>query len=149
MVPLSQVKDRSLAFMGITMTINTTIIAQTQALWISAYFGGQLTPTAVEQCPAAVRAASDIKVEDDAELNLAWETALHSEFGKYRYPGGFGRRNPDFVFDAIPYIDLMLRDLGLAPERKQGMLSRCFSPYGTEDYTGLVEEWKAKASSKP
>lgn len=149
MVPLSQVKDRSLAFMGITMTINTTIIAQTQALWISAYFGGQLTPTAVEQCPAAVRAASDIKVEDDAELNLAWETALHSEFGKYRYPGGFGRRNPDFVFDAIPYIDLMLRDLGLSPERKQGMLSRCLSPYGTEDYTGLVEEWKAKASSKP
>ncbi|KAJ5367911.1 uncharacterized protein N7496_007671 [Penicillium cataractarum] len=149
MVPLSQVKDRSLAFMGITMTINTTIIAQTQALWIAAYFGNQLTPTAVEHCPAAVRAASDIKVEDDAELNLAWETALHTEFGKYRYPGGFGRRNPDFVFDAIPYVDLMLRDLGLSPERKQGMLSRCFSPYGTEDYTGLVEEWKAKSSKKP
>jgi hypothetical protein len=99
--------------MGITMTINTTIIAQTQALWIAAYFGNHLTPTAVEQCPAAVRAASDIKVEDDAELNLAWETALHTEFGKYRYPGGFGRRNPDFVFDALPYIDLMLRDLCL------------------------------------
>jgi hypothetical protein len=149
MVPLSQVKDRSLAFMGITMTINTTIIAQTQALWIAAYFGNHLTPTAVEQCPAAVRAASDIKVEDDAELNLAWETALHTEFGKYRYPGGFGRRNPDFVFDALPYIDLMLRDLGLSPGRKQGMLSRCLSPYGTEDYTGLVEEWKAKTSDKP
>ncbi|OOQ82443.1 flavin-binding monooxygenase-like protein [Penicillium brasilianum] len=149
MVPLSQVKDRSLAFMGITMTINTTIIAQAQALWIAAYFGNHLTPTATEHCPAAVRAASDIKVEDDAELNLAWETALHSEFGKYRYPGGFGRRNPDFVFDAIPYVDLMLRDLGLSHERKEGMLSRCFSPYGTEDYKGLVEEWKAKVLNKP
>lgn len=148
MVPLSQVRDRSLAFMGITMTINTTIIAQTQALWIAAYFGGQLTPTSREQCPQAVRAASDIKVDDDAELNLAWETALHSEFGKYRYPGGFGRRNPDFVFDALPYIDLMLTDLGLSTTRKQGMLARCLSPYGQEDYVGLVDEWKGKMATK-
>ncbi|KAF7712412.1 Uncharacterized protein PECH_004339 [Penicillium ucsense] len=148
MVPLSQVKDRSLAFMGITMTINTTMIAQTQALWIAAYFGGQLTPTSREQCPRAVRAASDLKVDDDAELNLAWETALHSEFGKYRYPGGFGRRNPDFVFDALPYIDLMLRDLGLSTERKQGMLARCFSPYGQEDYVGLVKEWQTKMAKR-
>ncbi|KAJ5166098.1 uncharacterized protein N7482_004879 [Penicillium canariense] len=146
MVPLSQVKERSLAFMGIPMTINTTIIAQAQALWISAYLGNHLTPTAVEHCPAAVRAASDIKVEEDAELDLAWETALHSEFGKYRYPGGFGRRNPDFVFDAIPYMDLLLRDLGLPHERKPGLLAQCFNPYGTEDYKGLVEEWKAKSS---
>ncbi|KAJ5699137.1 hypothetical protein N7462_001142 [Penicillium macrosclerotiorum] len=144
MVPLSQVRERSLAFMGITMTINTALVAQTQALWIAAYFGGHLTPTAVEHCPPAVRAASDAKSEDDAELDLKWETALHSEFGKYRYPAGFGRRNPDFVFDAIPYIDLMLRDLGLAPARKQGLLARCFDPYGTEDYKGLVGEWKAK-----
>ncbi|KAJ5305665.1 hypothetical protein PENANT_c041G01011 [Penicillium antarcticum] len=146
MVPLSLAKERSLAFMGITMTINTTLIAQTQALWISAYFRGNLTPTATEHCPPAVVASSDIKTEDTAELDLVWETALHSEFGKYRYPGGFGRRNPDFVFDAIPYIDLMLRDLGLSSGRKQGLLARCFQPYGTEDYRGLVDEWKAKWS---
>ncbi|KAJ5742813.1 uncharacterized protein N7511_011214 [Penicillium nucicola] len=146
MVPLSLAKERSLAFMGITMTINTTLIAQAQALWISAYFGGDLTPTATERCPPAIAAALDIKIEDTTELDLAWETALHSEFGKYRYPGGFGRRNPDFVFDAIPYIDLMLRDLGLSPARKQGFLARCFQPYGTDDYRGLVDEWKAKRS---
>jgi hypothetical protein len=147
MVPLSLVKERSLAFMGVTMTINTTLIAQTQALWISAYFRGDLTPIATEHCPSAVVAASDIKAEDTAELDLVWETALHSEFGKYRYPAGFGRRNPDFVFDAIPYIDLMLRDLGLSPERKHGFLARCFQPYGAEDYRGLVNEWKAKRSA--
>ncbi|KAJ5092647.1 hypothetical protein NUU61_007517 [Penicillium alfredii] len=144
MVPLSLLRERSLAFMGITMTINTTLVAQTQALWIAAYLGGQLTPTAVENCPSAVRTASDAKMDDNGQLDLAWETALHSEFGRYRYPAGFGRRNPDFVFDAIPYIDLMLRDLGLSPERKKGLLAQCFHPYGVEDYRGLVDEWKTK-----
>ncbi|CAG8890341.1 unnamed protein product [Penicillium egyptiacum] len=148
MVPLSLVKERSLAFMGITMTINTTLIAQTQALWISAYFKGDLTPTTRESCPLAVRGASDLKTEDISEIDLAWETALFTEFGKYRYPGGFGRRNPDFVFDAIPYVDLMLGELGLSPQRKQGLLARCFQPYGTEDYRGLVAEWKSKQTTR-
>lgn len=144
MVPLSCLKDRSVAFMGIAMTINTTLIAQTQALWISAYFGGNYTPTATEHCPPAVRAGLDLKSDDDGEIDWAWETTLHSEFGKYRYPAGFGRRNPDFVFDAIPYVDLMLRDLGLSTERKSGLLAQCFHPYGVEDYKGLIDEWKAQ-----
>ncbi|OKL55474.1 hypothetical protein UA08_09200 [Talaromyces atroroseus] len=144
MVPLSSIEDRSLAFMGIVSSIDTSLIAQTQALWIAAYFGGQLTPTAIERCPPAVRAAIDLKIDDDDEIDLAWETTLHSEFGRYRCPGGFGRRNPDFVFDAIPYIDLMLRDLGLSTERKGGLFSQCFYSYGAEDYKGLVDEWKAK-----
>ncbi|KAJ5902722.1 hypothetical protein N7495_003250 [Penicillium taxi] len=145
MVPLSVFNDRSLAFMGITMTINTALVAQTQALWISAYFGDQLTLKTNERCPLAVRAASDVKLEDDdSALDLAWETTLHSQFGKYRYPAGFGHRNPDFVFDAIPYLDLMMRDLGLPIERKKGLLAQCFHPYGPGDYRGLVTEWKAK-----
>ncbi|KAG0157354.1 hypothetical protein PDIDSM_4539 [Penicillium digitatum] len=144
MVPLSLVKERSLAFMGITMTINTTLIAQTQALWISAYFKGNLTPATRESCPLAVRAISDLKTEDTSQIDLAWETALFTEFGKFRYPGGFGRRNPDFVFDAIPYVDLMLRELGLSPQRKHGLLAQCFQSYGPEDYGGLVKEWKFK-----
>ncbi|KAJ6151337.1 hypothetical protein N7470_007931 [Penicillium chermesinum] len=140
---LARFMDRSLAFMGITMTINTTLVAQTQALWIAAYFGGQYTPTATEHCPPALRAGLDSKSENNDELDLAWETALHTEFGRYRYPAGFGRRNPDFVFDAIPYVDLMLRDLGLNPERKNGLLAQCLQPYGVEDYKGLIDEWKA------
>ncbi|KAJ5612089.1 hypothetical protein N7510_005283 [Penicillium lagena] len=144
MVPLALLKERSLAFMGVTMNFNTTLVAQAQALWITAYFGGQLTPAAVERCPPALCAAiSDGKASgEDSDLDLAWEIALHSEFGKYRYPAGFGRRNPDFVFDAIPYIDFLLRDLGLSHERKQGLLAQCFHPYGTEDYRGLLDEWK-------
>jgi hypothetical protein len=145
MIPLSTIKERSLAFIGIPMTINTTLLAQTQALWISAYLEGRLTPISTERCPPTVCALFDSKSEDDSELDLAWETTLHSEFGKYRYPGGFGKRNPDFVFDAIPYVDRMLLDLGLSTERKKGMLAPCFQPYWVENYKGLVDEWKAKA----
>ncbi|KAL1966821.1 hypothetical protein VTN77DRAFT_3786 [Rasamsonia byssochlamydoides] len=140
MVPPSMIKDRSIAFLGITMTINTTIIAQTQALWATAYFDDKL-----EVKPTVSRPAGKDKADTDAssESDLEWETALHSEFGKWRYPGGFGRQNPDFVFDAIPYVDLLLRDLGLRTHRKGSLLAEMFHPYGPEDYRGIVDEWKA------
>ena len=75
----------------------------------------------------------------DGDADLVWETALHSQFGVHRYRGGFGKRNPDFVFDAVPYVDLLLRDLGLDYTRKGGL--KWLEPYGVEDYRGLVEEW--------
>ncbi|GIK06168.1 hypothetical protein Aspvir_001812 [Aspergillus viridinutans] len=152
MVPCSLARERSLAFMGITMTINTTLVAQAQALWITAFFGGKPVLQPTERCPSAVRAAdadADVGklVEEREDLDLVWETALHSQFGRWRYPGGFGKRNPDFVFDAIPYVDLLLKDLGVRSVRKSGTLGRVLSPYGLEDYRGLVEEWMAGNSS--
>jgi hypothetical protein len=47
------------------------------------------------------------------------------------------------VFDTIPYIDLLLKDLGLESHRKKGVLTDIFQSYGPEDYIGLIEEWKA------
>jgi hypothetical protein len=149
MVPCSLARERSLAFMGIAMTINTTLLAQAQALWITAFFGGSPVLRATERCPSALRAVDDADAhaekldEKREEMDLVWETALHSQFGKWRYPGGFGKRNPDFVFDAIPYVDLLLNDLGVGSVRKSGILGRVLSPYGMEDYRGLVEEWMA------
>lgn len=145
MVPLSMIHERSIAFMGVTMTINTALLAQTQALWIAAYFNGKLDLKPTARYPSGL--AEDLTIEKlgnntNNDLDLTWETALHSEFGKYRYPGGFGRRNPDFVFDALPYVDLLLRDLGLETNRKGGVLAQCFAAYGMEDYRGLVDEWK-------
>lgn len=150
MVPLSIIHERSIAFMGVTMTINTTLLAQTQALWIAAYFNGKLDLKPTARYPSSL--AEDPAIEKHGnntnDLDLTWETALHSEFGKYRYPGGFGRRNPDFVFDALPYVDLLLRDLGLETNRKGGVLAQCFAAYGMEDYRGLVDEWKGPQVSK-
>jgi hypothetical protein len=135
--------------MGIAMTINTTLLAQAQALWITAFFGGSPVLRATERCPPTLQAVDDADAhaekldEKREEMDLVWETALHSQFGKWRYPGGFGKRNPDFVFDAIPYVDLLLNDLGVGSMRKSGILGRVLSPYGMEDYRGLVEEWMA------
>ncbi|KAF9887272.1 hypothetical protein FE257_010400 [Aspergillus nanangensis] len=143
MVPPAMAASRSIAFMGLTMTINTTMIAQAQALWIAAYFGGELTPAARERCPEGVVGVLEKEEDDGADVDLLWETALHSQFGVHRYPGGFGKRNADFVFDAVPYVDLLLGDLGLDVGRKEGGM-KWFEPYGVEDYRGLVAEWMAK-----
>lgn len=51
--------------------------------------------------------------------------------------------SPDFVFDAVPYMDLMMRDLGLQPNRKQGWKD-VWQPYGPADYRGCVDEWVEK-----
>ena len=75
---------------------------------------------------------------------LRRETVLHSRFGRWRYPAGYGARFPDFVFDAVPYLDLLLGDLGLPIYRKTGWVAEATEPYGPEDYRGLVEEWKGK-----
>ncbi|KAL5050993.1 hypothetical protein BDW71DRAFT_203038 [Aspergillus fruticulosus] len=182
LVPASDLaQERSVAFMGVAMTINTPLLAQTQALWISAFFSGkiQLDRIATEKCPpelvallektstsaatpgpaptetdnktpsataTAIEPASEPSTErqDSGYYNTLYETALHTQFGVHRYPGGLGRRNPDFVFDAIPYVDVLLKDLGLSGRRKEGgFLDRWLQPYGVEDYVGIVPEWIA------
>jgi hypothetical protein len=69
---------------------------------------------------------------------------LHSMYGEIRRPritGGAGRRYPDLVFDSLPYIDALLRDLGVSARRKSSLLKEIFEPYRLKDYQGLVEEW--------
>ncbi|KAL1980356.1 hypothetical protein VTN96DRAFT_4259 [Rasamsonia emersonii] len=141
MVPPGMIQDRSIVFLGITMTINVSIIAQTQALWATAYLDDKLDVKPAVTRSVASKAADP---DPDPDSDLQWETAMHTQFGKWRYPGGFGRQHPDFVFDAIPYVDLLLTDLGLRAHRKRGRLAEMFEPYGPEDYRGIVNEWRQK-----
>ncbi|KAL3472243.1 hypothetical protein BJX99DRAFT_8651 [Aspergillus californicus] len=172
MVPASPLAEgRSIAFMGVAMTINTPLLAQTQALWVAAFLGGRLDLGGVtrERCPVGLRgvveeyirgqttpsesgllkmgttttsSSSSMDSDKATEADTLWETALHTQFGVHRYPGGLGRRNPDFVFDAIPYVDLLLKDLGVRGDRKRGRGWRQWvEPCGMEDYVGVVEEW--------
>ena len=126
------------------------LIAQLQALWATAYFDDKLINPLMVSCwrgSIAEDADMDRKpaIKKSADLDLLkWETALQTQFGKWRYPGGFGKRNPDFVFDAVPYMDLLLKDLGLQSHRKSTFFTECFQPYGQSDYRGLVDEWKAR-----
>ncbi|KAL4904739.1 hypothetical protein BDW74DRAFT_178821 [Aspergillus multicolor] len=185
MVPATDLgRERSVAFMGVAMTINTPLLAQTQALWISAFFSERvsLDSIATEKCPEQIASIltktispspsfeADIdtkkpsatvtttittpetepltpkKKSGNGYFNTLYETALHTQFGVHRYPGGLGRRNPDFVFDAIPYVDMLLRDLGLSGARKKGgFAERWLQPYGVEDYVGVLGEWMGSA----
>lgn len=136
MVPPASINEPSIAFAGIVLTIHTLPVAQVQALWITAYLNNRL-PAQQTQKPKTSTGAFD----PDA---VAYETILHTRFGKWRYPAAFGRHFPDFVFDAVPYMDMLLRDLGLRFRRKKGWWAEVFHPYGPEDYKGLVDEWRIK-----
>ncbi|KAF3047245.1 hypothetical protein E8E11_008775 [Didymella keratinophila] len=120
--PPSTLAKRNIAFTGMLSTISTSICAQAQALWISAYFDGKL-----DRLPTAEQAR--------------WVTTLHARFGRWRYPCGYGARLPDFVFDAVPYLDMLLKDVGLENHRKSGRIAEWTEPYGPEDYKGLTGEW--------
>lgn len=126
MVPPSMISDRTLAFAGMASPLVTSTAAHIQGLWISAYLDGTL-----ERIP-------------ETEDAVRWETVLHSQWGKWRYPMGMTAIIPDFVFDSIPYLDLLLGDLGVKKHRKAGRFAEMIQPYGPGDYRDVVEEFKER-----
>ena len=130
-------RSRSIAFAGAHLSVSTVTVAQVQALWITAYFGNDIPSLASES--------------SYADNKIAWSTVLHSQFGKWRYPaagGGYGERFPDMAFDSLPFVDLLLTDLGL-PRHRKGGWREWFVPYTQADYRGLVTEWtKSVQASK-
>ena len=127
------VQRRDIAFAGVVMNFSIPLMAQLQALWITALFDGTLPQNVVPPADDA-----------DALARLQYTTVLTSRFGKWRYPAGHGSQFPDFVFDALPYLDQLLGDLGLPIYRKGGLLAEATTPYGPEDYKDIVAEWQAK-----
>jgi len=139
MVPPAFINERSIGFAGALMSVHTAMIAEAQALWLTAYLAHGLASDRQQQ-----RDAKDA-VKDAFDIDAVTESAvLHSRYCKWRYPIGFGLRFPDFAFDAVPYIDMLLRDLGLAWRRKKSGWNELFDPYGPGDYRGLVDEWRVK-----
>lgn len=127
-------QNRDIAFVGLVANFSNPITAHIQGLWVAAYLSGRLA-----RDPSAALGS------DDAMAQLHHETALHNRFGKWRYPADWGTtRTPSFIFDAVPYFDLLLRDLDLAWRRKGGVLREAWSAYGPEDYRDVSEEWKKK-----
>lgn len=124
-IPPTMVAKRNLAFAGMVSTVSTAIFAATQGLWITAFLDGKL---------------SRIAQSDD---EITKEVMLHTQWGKWRYPCGYGASLPDFAFDALCYVDLLLNDLGLVSHRKKGGLKEVFTPYKPWDYAGIVQEWEA------
>lgn len=126
MVPAddTHVSGRNLAYAGMISTVSTTILATVQALWICAFFDGKL------------------KREPPAQDELAKEVMLHTQFARWRYPAGrYGLEVPDLAFDSLPYVDLLLKDLGLRSWRKRSWVRELVEAYSPRDYAGLVDEW--------
>ncbi|KAK4124675.1 FAD/NAD(P)-binding domain-containing protein [Parathielavia appendiculata] len=136
MVPPSArfLRTRDVAFAGFVSNFSNIITAHLQGLWIGAYFKGLLVSDTVAPAPSPGRLDE-----------LRRETVLHNRFGRWRYPVDWGNSKvPSFIFDAVPYLDLLQRDLGIDHRRKRGVLAQVLSPYGPEDYRTVNEEWAAR-----
>jgi hypothetical protein len=134
MVPPSPTQlrlHRDIAFAGVVQSFSVSCMAHIQGIWVDAYLNNQL--------PSLQGLDSEEQMQE-----LQYKTVLYSRFGKWRYPAGYGDQVPDMVFDAVPYMDLMLADLGLERWRKGGALAEITSPYGPEDYKDLVAEWATR-----
>lgn len=129
-------ETRDIAFAACIMNFSTAMYNHVQALWIAAFFEGDLSESVIPKPGNA-----------GALAKLRYETVLHNRFGRWRYPAGHGAQFPDFVFDAVPYLDLLVGDLGLKVHRKKGWLAEVIEPYGPEDYKNLCDEWAAKVAA--
>lgn len=118
-VPPSFIEKRNVAFVGMVLNIATMPTAQAQSLWVTAFF--------------------DRKLSMPADVHM--ETELLSRFGKWRYPASYGVKHGDLVFDTVPYIDLLLKDLDISVKRKANFVKELFEPYAPKDYRNVVGEW--------
>lgn len=124
MVPPAYMEKRNIAFAGMVSSVSTATAANAQAMWISTFFDNRL----------------DIIAKTPQEV--AQEVMLHTQWNKWRHPTGYGASFPDFAFDALPYIDLLIKDLGLKVNRHKGTWAEVFHPYGPRDFVGLADEWR-------
>jgi carboxylesterase type B len=83
-VPSSHIFKRAIAFSGAVSTVNTSTCATIQGHWIAAYLANQLdrVPTSQDE--------------------VTKEIMLHTQWGKSRFPCGYGTSLPDFVFESLP-----------------------------------------------
>ena len=131
-------RNKDIAFSGFNMNFSNAMTAHLEGLWISAFFDGKLArdPSAAV---GAARGSGAATLEQ-----LQYDTVLHNRMGKWRYPYDYGAKHPDFVFDAVPFMDMLLADLGLKVHRKKTWLKEITEPYGPEDYRDVNDEWERK-----
>ncbi|PYH96702.1 dimethylaniline monooxygenase [Aspergillus ellipticus CBS 707.79] len=112
--------DNSLAFVKMVHSTSNPVLAETQALWVYAYLNN--------------------KIPIDRQ-DVFRHTALTSRYGKLRYPCGFSSWFPEVVFDSVPYVDMLLTDLGINRWRKASWTREIFEAYTVRDYRGINQEW--------
>ncbi|EME78206.1 uncharacterized protein MYCFIDRAFT_217008 [Pseudocercospora fijiensis CIRAD86] len=129
--------DRSLAFSQ-PNNVSHAITDELAGLWIYAYLNDKLS----------IDPQRDLGMDE-----VYYSAALYQRWSWRRHPYGFGQRWVDMMWDAVPYHDVLLKDLGLTPTRKPGWgplrwFREAFVPYTTADYRGVADEWLAKQKMK-
>lgn len=132
--------DRSIVFLGMLYNPPFCVNAELQSLWSVAYLTGKMV---LDKRTSEERAQLGVSSEQER----LWETVLTTQFGMWRSPAGNGFKFPDWVFDGMPYHDMLLRDLGLKFRRKSNFLKEWFTPYVASDYGGLIQEWLEMAGN--
>lgn len=122
-VPSTMLKSRNLAFAGMVSSVNTAVCATAQATWISAFLDGKLDRIA------------------DTPDEVKEEVMLHTQWGKWRFPCGYGASLPDFVFEGLPYVNMLMNDMGLVTHRKPSFLKEIIEAYTPADFAGMLDEF--------
>ncbi|GFG11476.1 dimethylaniline monooxygenase [N-oxide-forming] 4 [Aspergillus udagawae] len=113
--------DRSIYFPGFIHSIYTPTVSEVQALWGVAFLLGLHDPPSLREMEQEV-----------AEWNV-WT--------RKRYVGQ-GRKHAYAIFDFLPYIDVLLKDLGVNPRRKKSLFAHLFMPSYPRDYKGIIDEFR-------
>lgn len=139
-------RTKDLAFAGATMNFSSSTCSYLQGLWITAYFDGTLARDPSDAvCDLDETSCRESPADWKPTLEtIQYETVLHNRFGKWRYPADHGAKFPDFVFEAVPYMDVLMKDLGLEVRRKGGWWREVSEAYGPEDYADIDDEWRRK-----
>ena len=129
----NSLRNRNIAFIGMHSCLHAFIVAQAQALWITAFFKERVD-----------------HLKNDVDLgSVQYDTTLHNTYTQLRRPkelGGSGGKYPDLVFDSLPYVDVLLNDVAVESKRKASWWRELTEPYRPDDYAGLVEEWLARSN---
>ncbi|KAH6616035.1 cofactor FMO1 FAD enzyme [Chaetomium sp. MPI-SDFR-AT-0129] len=119
---LAAAGDRSIIFPGFIHTIYTPIVAEVQALWGVTFLLGLHDPPSLG--------------------SMEGEVALWNAWSRKRY-GVQGQKHAYAIYDFLPYIDVLLRDLGVNPRRKKNWFAHWFAPTYPREYKGLVDEFRS------
>ncbi|KAI9370398.1 FAD/NAD(P)-binding domain-containing protein [Aspergillus egyptiacus] len=119
--------DRSIAIMGQIHTVQTPLVSEVQSFWAILYLLGELDLPGAEE--------------------MAREVSLWNAWTRKRYLTQ-GHKFPYSLYEFLPYVDTLFRDLGLNSRRKRNPVTELLEPYKPEDFNGFVDEYLARRSGK-
>jgi hypothetical protein len=131
MVPSTEqyLLSKNLAFIGMSVSIHAVLVAQAQALWITAFLSNNIPHLDAE------------RLNTDHVRSRALSDRVYGHLRRARETGGLAGRHADLVFDSLPYVDGLFGDLGMECRRKRNWWRELIEPYCLGNYRGLVRKW--------